>query len=491
MHSPFALKNYYVTLKSNDFPGNSGANFICPLPQPLHLPRNLYDVGILNITYNTTDKSEDSMQLDQQTKLLFPHLKPPVIKNYTYNYEKRNKLNDFFMHFNRRLAEMQFPAALELWLAKSDKEFIVQIQNRGKKNILFPVEIAEFLGFRRRMFEPGSHTGESVCSESNLIGLKSGDYILETIDFPDKQNLITLDRMYEELLYVAYKGEEPKQFFEKIVRNVNTEGHLLQLEMTPEEKFNISLKSGREYTNEYIVFPQKLVAAMGLDRNKFNVGKYESVGKLQRDLFAEIQKKEKLYFKFGRRRNLLLPMNEPSSLDYQKVLEEINKTFSKWKLDDLRPNFKVQDGKLYAENLEDGVELPQAVIKFFEIPEETVITAEEKVDVGETIVEEEREKEIKTEEQPIQTTHYVSQRILILSDVVENQMYGMQMLPTLGQLPYSDKKNVFETFKSVLYVPLSSEHVYYIRVQLVDEFTAQLSNIKDTQLTLHFKPRIH
>ena len=108
------------------------------------------------------------------------------------------------------------------------------------------------------------------------------------------------------------------------------------------------------------------------------------------------------------------------------------------------------------------------------------------------------EKEIKYAEEGsdiiLPDTSITSKRMLVLTNIADNQPYHGQMLPYLREITLNSKTNNSETtatFHTVLYLPLSSEHLSFVRIKLVDEFGRQLDfGNSETSVLLHFKPRL-
>ncbi|CAG7690000.1 unnamed protein product, partial [Allacma fusca] len=89
----------------------------------------------------------------------------------------------------------------------------------------------------------------------------------------------------------------------------------------------------------------------------------------------------------------------------------------------------------------------------------------------ELVAEEEHEIFIEEEADEIVEISVKPKRILIASNVVENQFYNNHHVPLLAEtnINFTNKAEVEVPFQPVAYVPLNCEHVNQIYVTFIDE----------------------
>jgi len=204
-------------------------------------------------------------------------------------------------------------------------------------------------------------------------------------------------------------------------------------------------------------------------------------------------------FELGKFQEIKIPLYEPGAKTYVDVLNAINKSFEEWKFDESRPKFYVKDGKIYMHDMTDDIDdirvkLPDAIAKYFGFHPDTVFVDQRGFDVSSNIVNEERRLIEQTQhvntasDMPIE---YDNRQLVILLDILENQIYGEIMAPILAQIPWDLKSDIRFKDESVVYLPLNSNVLSYIRVQLTNEQLATISSLTGytSVIKLHFRPR--
>ena len=84
-----------------------------------------------------------------------------------------------------------------------------------------------------------------------------------------------------------------------------------------------------------------------------------------------------------------------------------------------------------------------------------------------------------------------SGRMLVLVDIAAPEFYRGRMLPLIQEMRLTNKSDFTKDFLPVIYMPLTSEHVHQIRVQLIDEYGRDIEFANsETVVTLHIKPRV-
>jgi hypothetical protein len=81
--------------------------------------------------------------------------------------------------------------------------------------------------------------------------------------------------------------------------------------------------------------------------------------------------------------------------------------------------------------------------------------------------------------------------MLVLVDIAAPEFYRGRMIPMIQELKLTNKTSFTKEFLPVIYMPLRSEHVQQIRVQLIDEYGREIDFPNcETIVTFHIKPRL-
>lgn len=494
-----SLQSHVVTVSSQDEPGNTATNFIVRLSRPIKTPLNLYDVGLLSIRMEEIENQQSvAVQSEAPIGSLFPGWVKPDIRQYSFSVKRTNLPRKVMTQLDEWAQKNLIPLRLGALLCEDDT-VLFHIKNTSKKQerIVLPSEIAKLFGFRLRSFELGTHWSETSIGKDSIDLIDPANkYIFETIEHPYKDSLITVERLYSERFYIPYKMQDYHSFLEAVEEEFKLEGYKLQVDINILGYCEIRLDSRSGKLDEYVVFPDKLAQAMGFSYSLFEVGSHAASSEFDHNIFNSFKNNERLYFEIGTYRQFFVQMSEPVSLLYTDVLHELNSVFERFNYDDLRPTFVVENGKLNILNVPEKtfITLPKRVIDFFQVNPTTVFKAETSVEVGEPIVEEEKELEAEQRGEgeippvsSVQTT-----RLLVLVDVAGYEFYRGRMLPLVQELEFDNKSLVNVVFNPVLYVPLNCSQVNQIRFQLVDEYAREISlPLTETILKLHFKPRVN
>ena len=379
---PKRLRSYLLTLCSSDEPGNRANNFIARLPEPIHLPFGLYDIGLLNM--RVTPTNVPSLEpMDAPVGTLFPNLIKPDIIKLVYTVKDVEPVRKIVSDIDEWAEGNKLPLKLTM-LMTEDKKLLVHLTNTSKikEVIILPESIAKLMGFRKRYFPPGQYWSETTVVNDGSV--KKGDtFNFARLELKYHENVIKLERLYPEKMYLAYRMQDYRSFIDSVEDELKLDGYNIEIDVGPDDscELRIGSKSGRE--DEYVVLPEKLAQALGFTDTKFLVGTYKSPA-FNNDVFKTLKNEERLYFEFGRYDTVEISMDEPKTLHHTAVLEELNQVFQRWAFDDLRPVFEVVDGKITSKNLPSDtfITLPKLVDDFFEIRQETVFENDTEVEVG-------------------------------------------------------------------------------------------------------------
>jgi hypothetical protein len=195
-----------------------------------------------------------------------------------------------------------------------------------------------------------------------------------------------------------------------------------------------------------------------------------------------------------------IAMEEPENLEPQTVISALNKAFTDKLYHDTRIHFDLTNGNLSLRTFPDdaSVKLPKLLCNYFGISQDLIFINGSSVQVSKAVEEEEKKvdeeeniiAEGETEILPPSTV--VGKRILVLCDCVGNQYYNQKAFPMLRDMDMSSDyiNEIQKDFSPIVYMPLKSEHIYQIRITLVDEFGRQLDfGENQTVVKLHFKPK--
>jgi len=499
-HLRGAPPSHVVTVTSDD---DNCANFLSRLPQPLDLDYGMYEVGLLDFRLfqrGSSNSSPADLPLgDAQGTKLFPNLVPPQVDHFKYQYHNKSSILEFIGDFNAQTTAANYPVKIVgYFISKTDLICEIKVTTLDvNEHIVLPPQIAKTLGFRRRCVYLGSFMGEYPVTNDNLKNLQDKViYNLELVKYPYKDNLINLDRMYTELVSIAFRMQEYREFINKMVEDIRKYGYRLTINFLENGLTEIKYESVNTQ-DEYVIFPSKLTQCLGFTIQKFNVGTHTSSVPFDSQKFQKFKQFEKFVFEFRRYHTIPLAMDEPSSTDIPTILTTINSTFGKWNYDELRPEFTISDGKIAIANIDPGIRirLPKILNKFLGIDENAEFNSANHFVLGTNIIEE--EKEIEFKETDVEVPVVVppepdgDKDILILVDIIQNQMYANKMCPILQQIVWDGKSNIHVSFRSVLYVSLNSEHISFIRVQLRDQYLREIrADNFSAILRLHFKPRL-
>ena len=379
-------QNYLVTLHSDPDEHNA-QDFVYTLTKPLLVPRGCYDVGLLEFRcFQPTVTNGPEIPVSNQRAAtpipspIFPTPVAPVITRTPYVYVKQENTIKFMLHFGEAMKNASFPLKLGAYFPYPGAIVIeLEITSDDGVYVVLPEIIAEVFGFRRRLFGPGKHASEFVLSESAIDLLSNNrQYQLEQIQFPSRNQVISLNRRCTELAVVWFTAGWSVQDFVKLIeRKVKNYDYDITMDHTKDDFTYLKFGSRRMDKQDYIKFPEDLNVLFGFENiEKFYPGEYTSAEKISQDVFDSLTESEKFVVELNKAQNIPIPMQEPEGRHYLQVLSAINNAFSTTDHDDSRPQFVIQYGRIRMINVDEKVQvkLPPAICNYFGIPTTTWFT---------------------------------------------------------------------------------------------------------------------
>lgn len=501
-------QTYRLTVHSDEV---SAGNFYAHLPKPLAFGNGFYEVALLRIQIYKINKNvpvkPEITGLTQATKVpqldkLFSDYKEPTTQFFQYLYQTKSNIADFCLHLSTQFKMKGFPVRVRAEQV-NDTEVVARLHVEHwdvNKYIILDPFLSVVLGFTRRSFYLGTYMGASLLTAEALSLLNPTiSYDNASVTFTSRDNVITLDNMYEELIVLVKKRTEFQAFLNDCVAHFVELGYELILALQPDNKVALKLDSVNS-SDEYIILPTNLSECFGFNGSgRFTVGTYMSARAYSDSVFKGFNADETFVVTAARYHTLLLPMREPSTSNFEAILMEINETFVRNNLDDLRPHFKIEDGKISVENLSDSssCRLPKEVNSFFGLPEDAVFKQNTILAVGPEVNQAERIQAAEMSVPDVASDILPqaggnTEDALVLLDCVEPQIYGNRVAPILDHISWDINTGINFERTSLIYLPLTCQHVDHFRVTLTDSSLKELSLPGYyTVLTLHFRPRFY
>ena len=504
-------QNYLVTLYSEK---DQAGSFISWLPQPLFLPKGFYDVGLIDLRcYKVPSPSqppqaapegictsaEDPNCDDQGEEAgtstllsaaggdatpLFLGLREPVVESKQYIYDEQVDLMGLGLHVSEKLLEVgdndpSFPMKLGFDYLDVDQAVAkwetTSVANNEAEYVI-PEDLAAATGFRRRIFRSGAYTGERLVTSRELIRLGNLEsYAFSTITYPYTENLITIHRLYKELVRTKFNYDDIESFLRHIEERVKEKDCDLKFEKLSDRKIKMTFTPTN--AQEYLSLADTLRYLLGFPKtDRFMAGEHVSRFAFRAQAFSKLKKGENMLIEVGKIRQYKIPLEEPAAYDIPSVIQTLDESFAKWEFENLSPRFKIEDGAMFVENIPDDVSLtlPTAIYTHFGVEEGATFSRGIRHAVGQKIKEtEQRQEDYENQREeiitlPTQPTN--EQEVLILLDIVENQQVGNRLAPVIQHCQWDINTSLVFRAKPVLFLGLNCEQVSSIRVSLTDAY---------------------
>ncbi|CAG7825072.1 unnamed protein product [Allacma fusca] len=248
---------------------------------------------------------------------------------------------------------------------------LVSIENKYNnlnEHILFSDNLADLFGFTQKNFYLGSFAASQLTLTDVFKDFEvNTEFRVNLIKYLYKGNLISIDQQITAIYIEMTPGETNlKKYFAAVSERIKLAG------------FN----------------------CLGFVQTRFSMGSYTSLAPFNEKCFKSIPKYDLLYFQLGYIDKIYLPMIEPKSLNVIDVIKEVNLALQE-------------------------MNLPPVVKKYFGFEIASRFESETRMKIRKELVAEE-EHEIFLEEEADEIVEIAAKpkRILITSNVVENQFYN-------------------------------------------------------------------
>ena len=500
--SESVLKSYHLTLSNDDNIGpNTASSFTSRIVNPIQL-QGPYDVGLEEIRYFEKKPSVPPAPA-ALVHPIFPNLKKPGQRRFDF-VKTSTDIATFITETNTKLEEFKVPLRFTFAFGNNEKVLITArvLDTAMRTNIVIPSFMAQVLGFRRKNFTLGTFPAQQYASQElfDQIPLNT-TWAIEEETLHDSQNLIQIRQNFNSL-QIFTKELKDKTHMEFLTR-MNQDMNQMPLAFSvlfPESgstKFGIKFEGG-EF--DYVRIPQQLVRMFGFVKDTFTDGEYWSTEDFNMEEYTKVEIAEPLFFMSSFSFVIYKPMEEPENTQLFTVLSKLNETINTDFLLDQEVKFEINENcnfglsELRRDDL--SVTLPTPLCKFFlgmddeegfEFPYGfTIHVADDKVD---QVIEYYFKL---TNDLPEVIKKETPTRLLVTVDCAENQTYGNRMVPLLLETNLSGEYKNPTVIKSnpLLFVPCSSKHINFIRVELLDEYleTHQFGGTK-TVVKLILRPR--
>ena len=504
-------QTYTVTVHSDD---DNAANFYVRLPKPLALGSGFYEVALQRIQIvkqsipagpykvDTGSEPAEEQKRARVENKVFRNYVEPEVQYFQYLYQTKTSLLELYLHFRAQFRLKGFPVTLTP-VRINDREVVTKLHVEHwdvTKYVILDPFLVSVLGFSRRTFYLGTFMGAEVVNEEALSLLNPAiSYDNAVITFTSRDNVIELDNIYEEIVVLVLEQRDFETFLQTCVTTFVELGYEVMFALLPDNKVVMRFDSVNA-GDEYVILPSNLMQCFGFDGNgRFAVGTFTSDRPCDENTFMGFATGQKFQVRAGRHHTQLIAMREPSVFDYAAVLQEINNSFVRSNVDDIRPVFKIEDGKIFAESLMEyaSIRLPASVNAFFGLNEDQQFTVDTRIPVGPEINLAERRVEVENSEKNVESDFQVnsesnSQDVLVLLDCLEGQIYGNRIVPVLDQISGDINTGLNFENRSLIYLPLLCQDVDHFRVTITNKKLQELFLPGYyTVLSLHFRPRVY
>jgi len=533
-----STKSFFWTLMSDlnpgNYPGNIPSDFINRLPESLGIvDRENYECGLVDIRYtpieyappppapaSTPSTSSTSVQEPQPKRgRMEPVVRQPSLDNspifpgMVYEEPQVLELIKENVSAERLIAKIQDllrPIGAQIERKTYEQQPImtaaINYQPPDPNTVLiFPVEIANALGFTQPSFVAGkthSYTPvddaklEEIPATTNLI------FFVQPIPPNYKENLMTVNTTAQYILEFVMKFSDRHNniisFLTQLRTKFTTNVHIpVKIGfMVSDDEESIQGKSYIEFNgkeNEELVIPEAIAKTLGFTTNIIVPGKHNSPNDVNVQEFQKVDDGTVLHFKIKTKLQYKFPMDEPGSRRLDAIMDSVN--FSFYTLG-LPISFNVDGDKATSQmKIGDSVQLPKAINTQLGLGEDFVFQADyehqskqtNQINQEESFERPDIEPEVVTESVQIER---IAKQLIVTCSAVKHQYFGdrqYQLLRVLD-LPREYINQTHMTFSPILYVPLESDDITQVRVRLLDEFGRLLNfDNNPVQITLHFR----
>ena len=528
-------KSFFWTLLSNsdssNYPQNIPSDFLTQFPLPNgSLDRENYEVGLVDIKYlphsteeNNTPTPTSSSQPPAKRGRISPTPEPvvesgPFFENLELNepeiieiIKETTEVETFFAYLATTLLPKKVSILRENYMEEDSAFATIKFETLDTNQILvLPDEIAEMLGFNQRFFLPGSTSAYGKVDYSKFEAIEMNEEFnvyIHTLKPSYKENLLKITTKVEYIEKFSIDFEKGHNDAVDLVNHIQrrfTENRFIPFEIAVGLKREDGVRkldstsiinfTGRN-PNEQVILPEILARGLGFTTNVFSPGEHTSTNEANSELFADIANGSELDFKFIIPYNFDIPMDEPDDRELSSIVSEINRALVRFGIpmalaasgDDIEPRMKPSD----------TIQLPPKINQFLKLDASFVINSTRR-SIKQTPVPEAPEEPVfeRSDELTVaEVLNIVQVRVrpklmLVSCSAASNQFFGNQQYPLLRVLDLSEEyiRETHSTFSPILYVPVQTDNISQVRIQLLDEYGNLLNLGKNpVRLTLHFK----
>jgi len=501
----------------------NNSDIVHQMKPPLKFQRDGYEIGLRKLTYYPNNRPKDgasvptnktrktrkrrTVKLDFHERPvppgpLFPGYKPPkVISEISFAKKEGETLQSFLKRFNDEISPTYKVSLLQQYVGPRAEAMVITLDyanDDANRVLLISESFAKLIGHYRIQFFSGKYVGSEVITQKNFDAVSVNDGLnLNIISYPYKDSLFEIKQQFDALFAYAKLERHYKPFFQNISLDLTRACYAINFSFTSDNKCIMEVKGTPAPPDgeNYVIIDKDIVDCLGFTTDRFNVGTHRSEVPFSLSKFTAIPPQKILFFRFRVYLPLFLLMPEPKNLSIKYILSTLNQTCGTQRYDDYLTKFYCSYGDLVLNSVPDHVRitLPDPLYTYLGIPKKTVFQANSRMSLTKEIVQEEEEIEYLEEDADYITPKAgEARKLLILSDLVREQVYGSRLVNLLQEinLSYDTNKECEITFNPVLYLPLSTQQVNQARIRFVDEFLRPLRfDNKDTSVTLEFRPK--
>ena len=436
---------------------------------------------------------------------MFPGANFESVQHIKFKKETTD-LMSFFSAFSRLVQPHEIQPVAGTVGAPPNMDLFIEIRSAIKDPntyVMFPLSLANLFKLPQRQIWKGSllASGLSAQSEFNEIPMDT-EFDIQVVTASSVENRIELEEQVECMFFIrAPSTENHTNFFAKISNQFFLLGYSVAFDFNDKDNVRVSVFSLRRVPTDFIIIPEKLAEALGLENVYLKSGVHESMQPFQFEKFKLIKQDERLWFTYSRNYTTIYHMLEPAAHDYKSMLRAINVALNENYLPYLRVKFDYIENELVITDGPDSVrvELPEAVNKFYNFPTPgTFFHKGQGQRLPQFIQDEIAGEEILREEQgvnPEPVDNEPPHHVVVQCNVVENGIVGGRDFPTLrvlhNTLDHSNKGRISWAGEPVIFLPLDREHLYYIKLRLITEKGAllELDPQSETTANLVFRQK--
>ena len=496
-----------MSLSSKNNPeGMSNSELLLFFPMCRRFLRHTYELGLLSLSFTPAAKDTPLVRKSRSSAApLFPSANVQSTQHIKFKKETTDLLS-FFSAFSRVVQPHGIKPIAATIPSPPNKDLFIEIQNQTEDlntYILLPLGLANLFKLPQRQIWHGRLLANGFCSQAEFNEIEMNkEFDIQIVTPSSAGNRIICEEQIDSMFFIrAPSTESHAGFFSKISDKFFQLGYSVAFDFNDKENCRVSVFGLTRVKDEFIVIPQEIADALGLQSTHLSSGVHESLQPFQMDKFKLIKEGDRLWFTYVRLYTTVYPMMEPTK-DYQSMIRAINVALNENYLPYMRIKFAYEGDDLV---LTDGpdtirVELPKAVNEFYNfLSPGTFFHKGTRQRLPKSIRDEIAEATIEREEQGVNPQHELVDgeppHHVVQCNVIDNGIVGGHDFPTIRVLHNTldhDKGQISWAGEPVIYLPLDREHLYYIKLRLISE-KGSLLNLdpkSETTANLVFRQRV-